>query len=70
MNGSIEFLLVMFVRQMDTPVSAVKVACSTPQVLRAAVELPGRWGGVGPGPLSERLVEWARTVADDVLLSG
>ena len=26
---------------------------STPQVLQADVELPGHWGGVGPGPLSE-----------------
>ena len=42
-------------RSSDGYSSLCDESSSTPQVLQAAVDLPGHWGGVGPGPLSERL---------------
>ena len=46
-------------RSSDGHSSLCDESSSTLQVLQTAVELPGHWGGVGPGPLSERLVKWA-----------
>ena len=53
------FLLLSSFRSSNGHPSLCDECSSMPQVLQAAVELPGHWGGVGPGPLSECLVEWA-----------